>query len=168
MSAPSLEYQNAKYLNFGFLAAKAEKASQALTENRSLTTEEISVLKNGSEFLKQVATGAKALYSGDYQVQNLKGAMEAFEFVMDPLEQLGAVLNGTDIAKALNDAAETVVKLGNEGTQNISEVQQKQVELFRIFYDQFYTFIRAQMTQMNKESLLGDKLRFESLNPRYH
>ena len=162
MSAPSLEYQHAKYINYGFLAAKAEKACHALTQNRELTPEEFSVLQNGSEFLKQVATGAKALDSGNYQVNNLKGAMDAFEFVIDPLEQLSEFFNNTDIADALNNAAETVITLGLHPSQAISDKQLKQIELFREFYEHFYTFIQFQMSQVKKDNPLGDKLRFQT------
>lgn len=163
MSAPSLQYQNAKFMNYGFLAAKAEKAVHALCQKQPLTAEEVAVLKDGSEFLKQVATGAQALSSGNYQVQNLKSAMEAFEFVIDPLEQLGDALNQMDIAAALNDAADTVVKLGDQGTENISNEQLQELELFRVFYESFYSFICSQLAQMNKESLLGNKSRFTTV-----
>jgi hypothetical protein len=161
MSAPTLGYQQAKYLDYGFLAAKAEKAAKALAEKRPLTEEDRAALEHGSEFLKQVAAGAQALTSGNYQVQNLKGAMEAFEVAVDPLEQLGDILAHGDIARALNGAAEAVSSKVMEPQSMLSADQLSGIELYGNFFGSFYNFVRAHISQTNRTPLLGDGGRFE-------
>ncbi|MBL3961295.1 hypothetical protein KDW60_30125 [Burkholderia cenocepacia] len=161
MSAPSLEYKQARYLDYGFLAAKAEQAAEGLIEDRDLSDDERNVLRAGSEFLERVATGARVLTHGDYRVQNLTGAMEALELAVDPIEHLGQMIQDADISALLQDVARTVTENSARADRHALTTEDKgKVDIYRTFFDQFYLFIRAQMNEMNKEPLLGGRSRF--------
>jgi hypothetical protein len=163
MSAPSLEYKHAAYLDYAFLAAKAEKAADSLIDTHSLSDDERHVLKAGSTFLEQVATGARAVTHGDYRVQNLTGAMEALELAVDPLEHLGEMIKQADIADLLHDVAITVAAASDrEVASELTAADRSKVDLFKFFFDHFYRFIRAQMGLMEKEPLIGDRGRFSA------
>lgn len=161
MSAPSLEYKQARYLDYGFLAAKAEQAAEGLMDDRPLSPDERHVLKAGSDFLEKVATGARALTHGDYGVQNLTGAMEALELAVDPIEHLGQVIKEADISDLLQDVARTVSATSERDDRSaLTDDDRTKIDVYRTFFDQFYRFIRAQMNEMRKEPLLGDRSRF--------
>jgi hypothetical protein len=165
MSVPTIEYKQSKYLDYGFLAARAEQAATRLANGEQLSDSDRQVLDAGSEFLKQVASGARALTSGDYRVQNLTSAMEALEYATDPLEQLGDALSGGDVGQVLGEAAEAVsLRAHHAGEEQLSDVDRVRVDLFRHFFDEFYKFIRAEMTANTKSPLLGGRSRFESLS----
>jgi hypothetical protein len=161
MSAPSLEYKHAAYLDYAFLAAKAEKAADSLIDIHALSDDERHALKAGSEFLEQVATGARAVTHGDYRVNNLTSAMEALELAVDPLEHLGAVIKQADIADVLHDVAITVSAASDRAVAlELTAADRSKVDLFKVFFDHFYRFIRVQMGLMDKEPLIGDRGRF--------
>jgi hypothetical protein len=165
MSAPTIEYKQSKYLDYGFLAARAEQAAARLVQGEALSESDRQALAAGSDFLKQVASGASALTSGDYRVQNLTGAMEALEFAMDPLEQLRDALAGGDIGQLLGETADAVSQSASRaGAVHLSAVERGRVDLFMSFFDEFYKFIRAQMAENGKAPILGGRSRFESLN----
>jgi hypothetical protein len=165
MSAPTIEYKQSKYLDYGFLAARAEQAAGRLAAGEQLSESDRQILDAGSKFLKQVASGARALTSGDYRVQNLTSAMEALEFAMDPLEQLGDVLSGGDIGQLLGEVADAVSKSAQgTGAVQLSVEDKARVDLFQHFFDEFYKFIRAQMATTNKSPILGGRSRFESFS----
>ncbi|MCQ0033133.1 hypothetical protein [Burkholderia glumae] len=164
MSAPTIEYKHSKYLDYGFLAARAEQAAAKLAQGEGLSDSDKQMLDAGSEFLKQVASGASALTSGNYRVQNLTSAMEALEFAMDPLEQLGDALSDDDIGQVLSEAADAVTYSAHHPADQLSDASRARIDLFRHFFDEFYKFIRAQMSATSKAPILGGRSRFESLN----
>lgn len=163
MSAPSLEYKQTRYLDYGFLAAKAEQAAKSLIEQRPLSEDERHVLKAGSDFLEKVATGARVLTRGDYRVQNLTGAMEALELAVDPIEHLGQMFQQADISDFLQDVARTVAQSSDRAIQNqLTADDRAKIDLYRTFFVKFYQFIRTQMDEFDKEPILGNRSRFDS------
>ncbi|HEM7879479.1 TPA: hypothetical protein U2L31_005919 [Burkholderia contaminans] len=165
MSVPTIEYKQSRYLDYGFLAARAEQAAARLANGEGLSESDLQILDAGSEFLKQVASGARALTSGDYRVQNLTSAMEALEYAMDPLEQLGDALSGGDVGQMLGEVADAVSSSAHQvGMVQLTETDRERVDLFRHFFDEFYKFIRAQIAANTKAPLLGGRSRFESLS----
>jgi hypothetical protein len=163
MSAPIQEFQRAKFLDYAFLAAKAEKAAGALIANTPLSTEDRTVLSDASKFLQQVATGAKALSTGNYQVGNFTAAMEALEFAMNPLEELSAALNDRDVSLVLTEAASVIsAKIAEQRMVPLNEAELREAGLFQSFFDLFYRFILDRIDQTNRVAILGARGRFES------
>lgn len=161
MSAPSQELQKAKLLDYAFLAAKAERASAAMISSTPLSIEDRSVLTEASNFMRQVATGAQVLATGNYQVGNFTRAMEALEVAINPLEELSAAMNDRDISSVLSEAANLVSsKVGEENAIGLSATELVNIELFKEFFDLFYRFILNKIDQSNSVPLLGGRNRF--------
>lgn len=168
MSAPSVDFRHTKYLDYGFMAARVEKAAQHALDGTLLSDEDRASLRTGSDFLRQVAQGARALTTGDYQVQNLTGAMEALDFAIDPLEQLGDLLSQEDLAKVLQDAADAVTGSADRNDSGqLTTMERDNLVFCRDFFDQFYNFVREQIDNASSENLLGDSARFEVNNTRF-
>ena len=130
-----------------------------------LSSEDRSILTDASNFMRQVATGAQALATGNYQVGNFTRAMEALEVAINPLEELSAALNDRDISSVLSEAADLVSsKVGEDNAVHLSEAELIDVELFKEFFDLFYRFILNKIEQTNSVPLLGARNRFGATN----
>jgi len=162
MSAPNQELQKAKLLDYAFLAAKAERASAALIANTPLSPEDRSVLNEASNFLRQVATGAEALSTGNYQVGNFTRAMEALEVAINPLEELSSALNDRDISAVLSEAADMMSsKINGTNGERLADTELEDAQLFKSFFDLFYRFVLNKIDQTNSVAILGTHGRFD-------
>lgn len=162
MSAPGQEFRHAKFLDYAFLAAKSEKAVSGMITDGQLSDEDRSVLNQASNFLRQVATGAQALTTGNYQVGNFNAAVEALEVAMDPLQELSEALKDRDIAQVLSETAQVIsTKAAESPLRPLNSDELEDAKLFKAFFDLFYRFILAKIDQMSQVSVLGARGRFE-------
>lgn len=162
MSAPSQEFRHSKFLDYAFLAARSEKAVSEMIGEVQLSEEDRMVLNQASDFLRNVATGAQALTSGNYHVRNFSAAMEAIEVAMNPLEGLSGVLKDRDVAQALSETADVIsAKASESPMQPLNEHELEEAKLFKAFFDLFYRFILAKIDEKSRVGVLGAHGRFE-------
>lgn len=108
MSAPAFESKVADYIGQGFLAIKAKNALKAILGGKTLTVQEREVLLKAEKFLKEIASGASLVSTGEARGIKPMDSMIALDYAMDPIEHLRDLLGNREVSDFFNDLANSV------------------------------------------------------------
>lgn len=164
MSTPTADQRNANYLSYGFLAARAEKASILLQEGQALSPSDKEALHAAADFLSKVSTGANFLTSasGQFQSNDLVSALDALDLAIDSIQTMSDRIKNNEIGKLFAEVAETVSNQ-IENPKALSGNEKSQVQLFQAFFDALYQYVSSVLER--ETPLLGSSGSRESTGP---
>ncbi len=139
MSAPAVDLQNAKFLNYGFLATRAKAAAKRLECGEDLTGSERDAIDVGIDFLKSVSTGASYLEGSDPPTGGLLDALDALDLAIDPVTELSKQLeDNQEIGDFLAMVASAVERSAKNPKAPRDSKDATSFKLFELFFDSLY------------------------------
>ena len=147
MSAPAVEYKQANLLSYGFLAARAEKAAQLLRKGELVSGHDTQALREAAGFLKKVSSGVNFLLTtGDFQSNDLVGALEALHLAIDPIQRIASQLqDNKEFADLFSNIADAVLRRIDNANTAPTEDEDLRLQLFQAFFDALYQFVSTEL-----------------------
>lgn len=136
MSAPAFEVRAADYIGQSFLAIKAKNAICSYLKGNVLSQPEKEVLLKAHKFLKEIASGASLVSTGESKGFKAMESMAALNYAMDPIKNLRELLGDKEISDFFNEMADSVElsAKGSSSTQPAMEQMSHAVSFFDALY----------------------------------
>lgn len=148
MSAPAFETRAADYIGQSFLAIKAKKAINVFLKGEALSESEKEVLFKAHKFLKEIASGASLVATGESKGFKPMESMAALNYAMDPIESLRDLLGDRDIATFFNEMADSV-ELGAKGSLDALPAKGEMLQFAVSFFEALYKSLSKSLDRNN-------------------
>lgn len=161
MSAPVFETKAADYIGQGFLAIKAKNAIGVFLNGQTLTDSERDILFKAQKFLKDIASGASLVATGEVNGIRPMESMAALDYAMDPIQRLKGLLGDREVSDFFNEVAESV-ELGAKGAPDVLPAREQTLRFAVSFFDMLYLSLSSALNR-NHHPLGGNIERTHAL-----
>ena len=131
MSAPNAAVRDSQEIGYGFLAARASIALRQALDDKELSSDDVALLVDASEFLKDISDGALITTGSVREGVSASRSIAALDVAFGPLETLKQLVKSeAEIAPLFQSLSQAVGSLATKATEGVNKQELKLAEQF--------------------------------------